>query len=121
MRIISDYFQEIYTTYAPLANDFEVALCDVPMWVDDQMNCRLLQPFTADEVLLALKQTHPHKTPGPDGLLGSFYKHHWPIIGPYVLATCLSVLNGDCSSGPLNETMIVLIPKVPSPQRVSDY
>lgn len=35
VRIISDYFHEIYTTSAPLAYDFEVALCDVPIRVDD--------------------------------------------------------------------------------------
>lgn len=82
------------------------------------MNRELLRPFTEDDILLALKQTHPHKAPGLDGLSGSFYKNHWNIVGSDVIQSCLVVLNQGFPPRSLNDTMIVLIPKVKSPRRV---
>ncbi|KAL0394948.1 UNVERIFIED_CONTAM: hypothetical protein Slati_4461000 [Sesamum latifolium] len=42
--------------------------------VTEDMNAMLTQPFTMEEVNLALKQMHPLKSPGPDGMSPIFYK-----------------------------------------------
>lgn len=37
--------------------------------------------FTNEEVDQALSQTHPMKSPGPDGFGMCFYKKHWATWG----------------------------------------
>lgn len=38
-----------------------------------------------------------------------------------MIQICLSILNSGMSPGPLNETMIVLIPKARNPKRITEY
>jgi len=40
------------------------------------MNEELLTDFKAEEVCFALKQKHPIKAPGPDGMSSIFFKHY---------------------------------------------
>lgn len=55
----------------------------------------LLQDFTKDEPLLALKHMHPTKAPGPDGIPPLFFQHHWHIIGHSITKALLLALNSD--------------------------
>lgn len=80
--------------------------------ISEEMNRRLNGEFTEEEILLAFNQMDPRKAPGIDGLSGSFYKDHWATVGEDVLCMCQEMLNGDRSVKPINETLIVLIPKV---------
>ena len=85
------------------------------------MQQELAKPFTADEVLSALKLMHPTKAPGPDGYQAIFFQKFWGIIGNDVLAVVLGFLNGEEEIAGLNETFISLIPKVKSPEVIADY
>ena len=42
-------------------------------------------------------------------------------MGRYLVETCYGFLNGDVSIKPLNSTHVVLIPKVKSPNKLSEY
>lgn len=53
--------------------------------VSDQQNDSLCQPFTAAEVVAAVKSMHPDKSPGPDGFNPCFYQKFWPEIGMDVI------------------------------------
>ena len=63
---------------------------------------------------------HPDKAPGPDGMNPGFFQHYWDVVSDDVTATCLFNLNKGVMPSGLNSTSIVLVPKVNSPERMSD-
>lgn len=81
----------------------------------------LSQIYTRAEIECALKGMGPTKAPGPDGMPAIFYQKYWSTVGNDVVATCLGVLNGQESVAGINQTLIALIPKVQSPQKVTEY
>ncbi|CAM9000705.1 unnamed protein product [Rhodiola kirilowii] len=76
------------------------------------MNERLVAPFTDGEVKRALFQMHPIKAPGVDGFTALFFQSNWKTVGKDVTREVLEVLNNGRLDGRLNETLVVLIPKV---------
>ena len=84
------------------------------------MNEVLTREFQAYEVKQALDQMHPLKAPGPNGMSPLFYQYFWPIVGDCVTKTILKFLNSNITLPNFNNTHI-LIPKVKSPSRVTDY
>ena len=85
------------------------------------MNEELLVDFKAKGVWYALKQMHLRKAPEPDGMSSIFFKHYWNIVGPEVVNCVLSSLNSSRMPCRLNETYICLIPKVKSPQNITEF
>lgn len=79
--------------------------------VTDDMNRELTAAYTRDEVTKALKQMHPMKAPGPDGMPALFYKKFWHVIGEDVILHVLNILNNGAPIASINHTNIVLIPK----------
>ncbi|XP_023925933.1 uncharacterized protein LOC112037354 [Quercus suber] len=63
-RAAISYFEEIYTTSSP--SHIEKVTNLIPVTVTEEMNMELTRGFTKDEVVAALKQLHPTKSPGPD-------------------------------------------------------
>ena len=61
------------------------------------------------------------KYPGLDGFHALFFQRNREVDGNDLPEVCLGVLNGRNSVAPLNETHVVLIPKIKNPRRVSDY
>lgn len=93
----------------------------VPCKVTHEMNNRLLSPYTEREVKDALFQMFPTKAPGPDGLPAHFYQKHWDLCGKEVTSAVLNVLNGGESPEQINQTVLVLIPKVPHPSTLAQF
>jgi hypothetical protein len=50
----------------------------------------------------------------------AFYKRFWPLPGNRVKAKVLAVLNGDEMPQGWNDTIIVLIPKTRSPEKLKN-
>ncbi|KAL0455360.1 UNVERIFIED_CONTAM: hypothetical protein Slati_0875200 [Sesamum latifolium] len=81
----------------------------------------LIKPVTAAEVKMAFFDVEEDKSPGPDGYSSGFFKAAWPIIGEEVTQAILEFfLNGKLLKQ-VNATLLVLIPKVQAPSRVSDF
>ena len=116
---MEEYYTTLFTTNHPI--DFNEILQAMQPKVTPQMNQMLDKAFTASEVHVALKQMHPLKAPGPDGMPPLFYQQFWPIVGDVVTKTILDFLNHGLSPPIFNETHIVLIPKVKEPKRVTDF
>jgi hypothetical protein len=93
----------------------------VPSKVTSLMNELLDAPFTDMEVKKALFMMHPHKAPGPDGFTAGFFQRHWSLIGPDVCSVVLAFLNGGDMPSIVNNTVLVLIPKVKNPQDLSQF
>ena len=113
------YFETIYKSNQPTC--FEASLSSITTRVSIDMNEELLADFKSKEVWYALKQMHPTKAPGPDGLSPVFFKHYWNIVGLEVVNCVLSSLNSGRMPCSLNETYICLIPKVKSPQKIMEF
>jgi hypothetical protein len=80
--------------------------------VTPEMNNQLLVPFEEKEVEEAFFQMFPTKAPGPDGLPAHLFQQHWDVCGVEVTEVVLRILKGDDDPSCVNETLIVLIPKV---------
>jgi len=76
------------------------------------MNRQLITPIEEKEVKEALFQMFPTNAPGPDGFPAHFFQRHWDMCGEEVTHVVLRVLRGEDDPAVINETMIVLIPKV---------
>ena len=85
------------------------------------MNESLDWVFTKEKVVIALKQIHPTKAPGPDGMSALFYQKYWNIMGNGITNMVLNVLNNNVSVAELNKTNISLIPKINSPKKMTDF
>ncbi|XP_074270970.1 uncharacterized protein LOC141594882 [Silene latifolia] len=61
------------------------------------------------------------KAPGPDGFQALFYQKQWSIIQHHVYDMVLKALEGKDFPEGLNDTHIVLIPKVSGPEHMSQF
>lgn len=89
--------------------------------VSEDKNRALLASYTREEVFQALKMMNPSKAPSPDGLTALFFHKFWHIVGDEVSSICLNILNDGEDISSLNTTVIVLIPKTKSAQRITEF
>lgn len=73
-KIILDYFSSIFSSGQP--SNFEASLDAVDKGVTPEMNNELLKEFKVDEVWKVLKQMHPTKSLGPNGMSPIFCKKY---------------------------------------------
>jgi hypothetical protein len=62
----------------------------------------------------------PTKTPRSFGFLAHFFQLHWDLCDTEVTNVVLRVLKGEYDPTTINNTMMVLIPKVASPEEFWD-
>ncbi|KAL9675743.1 hypothetical protein QQ045_003949 [Rhodiola kirilowii] len=120
-HIITSYFSDIFLSRvvnqdASWDHQFE----GIPKLVTKEMNDMLMAPFTEGEVKRALFQMHPTKAPGLDGFSVIFYQSNWSIVGQDVVNEALNCLNNGILNTKINETLIVLVPKVKKVERVEE-
>ncbi|KAL5824726.1 hypothetical protein ACOSQ3_020789 [Xanthoceras sorbifolium] len=77
--------------------------------------------ITGEEVRLVVFQMYPTKAPRVDGMPALFNKKIWDTIGYNVTVACLKYLNEGAVLDKINHTLITLIPKVTTAQRVSNF
>ena len=71
--------------------------------------------YTREEVKAALDHIGDLKAPGPDGFPAHFFQRNWELCGEEVTGMIIRLLNGEDSPEDINQTFIVLIPKIASP------
>lgn len=64
-----------------------------------------------EEILVTIKQMHPDKASGPDGLNPTFFQQFWSIIGRDVYECLRDWLSTGSFTTNLNDTNVVLIRK----------
>lgn len=117
--VVQQFYTNLYSAQEELVVD-EV-LHHVPVKVTEQMNDRLMRPFSAEEIDKALFAMAPLKAPGEDGFNAGFYQRHWNLIREDVTRAVLNFLNGGHMPEVVNKTVIVLIPKVKNPRNITQY
>jgi hypothetical protein len=78
-------------------------------------------PFTKKEVKEALFQMFPTKAPGPNGFPAHFFHQRWDLCGKEITSVVLRVLSGEDDPATINDTFIVLIPKVASLEELGQF
>ncbi|XP_075640643.1 uncharacterized protein LOC142612431 [Castanea sativa] len=117
--MIEEYYQRLFTTSNP--THMEAVLNSVESVVTNGMRHSLLVPYMGDEVRVALFQMHPSKALGPDGMSPFFFQRFWPIVGPDVTSVVLSVLHSGHCLRKMQHSHVVLIPKKPNPEYITEY
>ncbi|KAL3833965.1 hypothetical protein ACJIZ3_008701 [Penstemon smallii] len=118
---VIDYFQNLFTSARPSDEVISTVLESVRVKVDQQANQSLLRQYSANEVTIAIKNMHPLKSPGPDGLSALFFQKSWKYIGPDIIECVLNFLNNRLLNPKCNYTHIVLIPKVENPESMTQF
>jgi hypothetical protein len=113
------FYQKLFM--AGHTQGIEVCLADVERRITEDMNATLLKPFVAEEVVVALGQMHPLKSPRPDGFLTCFYQRSWDTVKKEVCKSVLDFLHHDIFYPFINRTYIALVPKIKPPSSLIDY
>ena len=62
-------------------------------------------------MVVALKQLHPSKSPGPDGMSALFFQKYWNIVSANVTSMVLNVLNSGMPLYDINKPILLLCRK----------
>ena len=108
-ELLVNHFADLFT--ANEDNDTRSVIDKVQTVVPQGLMQMLEEPYTREEIQIAIKQMHPTKEPGPDGMCAFFYQHYWNIVGVDIENEILEILNNNGDIRPLNQTHLVLIPK----------
>ncbi|GJZ93434.1 RNA-directed DNA polymerase, eukaryota, reverse transcriptase zinc-binding domain protein [Tanacetum coccineum] len=73
------------------------------------------------EIKEALFDIDGDKASGPDGFSSEFFKKAWDIIGEDFCSAVKEFFSSGKLLGEINATLIALIPKINSPQKVSEF
>ena len=118
-QLVTDFYKTLYTTEG--VQGMDDMLQHVPRKVTTDMNASLCAPYSNEEVKQALFQMFPTKAPGPDGFPAHFYQRHWDICGEEITNVVLRIIRGEESAASINETVLVLIPKVQNPTLLTQF
>ena len=117
--LIFDYFSNLFNSEV---NDTDPGfLQKIQPRVTTAMNDDLSAPFTPDDVKKAIFSIGDLKAPGPDGIHAIFYKKFWHLMGEEITGEVLQAVNSCSIPAKWNETMIVLIPKIDTPDFVTQF
>ncbi|XP_021743261.1 uncharacterized protein LOC110709357 [Chenopodium quinoa] len=116
---IVSYFQNLFTA------EEQQALGPLPTrifpdFTQRDWNC-LSKPFAKCEVERVVFEMGSMKAPVPDGFQALFFRKHWDLVAENVYKIALDALNGKGFPENLNETFIVLIPKVDTPEFATQF
>ncbi|KAK3206440.1 hypothetical protein Dsin_020486 [Dipteronia sinensis] len=78
-------------------------------------------PFSAEEVWVALSSCDGNKAPGPDGFNMNFIKANWGVIQQDFMNFINEFYNDGSIVKDLNNSFIVLIPKIGNPTSMRDF
>ncbi|XP_060965278.1 uncharacterized protein LOC133034246 [Cannabis sativa] len=122
---ITSQFLHFYNSLFTSQGVCDVAVTSLLQGITNRLSTHqvafLAEPYTEVEVKNALFSLSADKAPGPDGLNSLFYKSNWSTLGTNFTKAMLQILNHQGDISPINQTIIVLIPKKKNPKHVRDF
>ncbi|KAL8143578.1 hypothetical protein V2J09_016610 [Rumex salicifolius] len=121
-KLVVDFFARLYTADPEIRSSLVVPTFSVtfPQLPTSEVD-RLSAPFSGEDVWAALKSMSPYKSPGPDGYPALFYQQNWSVVGPRVTDAILKYVNQGVSLDGIENALMVLLPKVPSPMQPAEF
>lgn len=119
-RVITNYFNKLYSTAGASNSDDIVAQALRPIISADVNEVLIKQP-SPQEIGDAVFSIHADKAPGLDGFSASFFQSNWEAIGGEIVAEVQACFESHTLPPKINDTHIRLIRKILSPQAVGDY
>lgn len=116
-RIVKDYFLKLFDKGD---RPGQVCLNSFEPVISEEQNEMLVAELSFEEFSVAIKQMHPDKSAGPDGLNPAFFQNFWLLLGREVFQSCKRWLHMTEFPAELNDTNIVLIPKKEDADSVKD-
>lgn len=114
-----DYFTKLFR------RDEEVSPCEVVDLIEptitNEMNEDLCKPYNTEEISDVLFQIAPLKAPGPDGLPTRFFQRSWSTFREDIIQVVQEFFRTGTMSVGVNDTCIILIPKVAQPETLKDF
>lgn len=89
--------------------------------ITPEMNLDFSKPYSEEEIGNALFQIGPLKAPGPDGFPGRFFQRNWLLLKEDIIPAVQEFYESGNMPAGVNETCVVLIPKVPEPETMKDF
>ncbi|GKA48560.1 RNA-directed DNA polymerase, eukaryota, reverse transcriptase zinc-binding domain protein [Tanacetum coccineum] len=89
--------------------------------LNNEDDLKMVRPVSDSEIKNAMFDIEDSKAPGPDGYTSRFYKSTWSIIGKEVCTAVREFFLTGKLLGEVNATLISLVPKIPTPDKVSDF
>ena len=82
-RIVRSYYEELYARKFENLGEMDTFLekYNLPKLNAEEAE-NLNRPITADEIIAVIKKLPTHKSPGPDGFTGEFYKAFKEELAP---------------------------------------
>ncbi|KAK9951084.1 hypothetical protein M0R45_006545 [Rubus argutus] len=111
------YFKNIFTSES--SRDWSEAISVVKPIISPEMNQNLTLPISHEEIKEASFHMGADKAASPYGFHGLFYQKFWNITNEIIVGTAKDFFSTGTMVAELNMTNIVLIPKVPNPEMVS--
>ncbi|XP_074266442.1 uncharacterized protein LOC141589715 [Silene latifolia] len=119
-KIVVEYYKNLYTDDTP--DDFDA---DIPYDLFQEFSHEhwtwLNKYYSRTEIDNVIMHMESLKAPGPDGFQALFYQKQWDIVRRDVYDMVMKALEGKGMPAALNDTHIVLIPKVPAPEHISQF
>ena len=106
-NIPQDIMTQLTTLSIPTLSEFQAAQLDLPI--------------SDDEIVLAVQQLGPLKTPGPDGIPAALYQKYWSTVRIDIINMVKAFFHSSFMLKTLNHTFITLIPKIPKPEKVTQF
>lgn len=74
-----------------------------------------------EEVIKAIKEMSPYRSPGPDGFHAGFFQRTWSTTGQAAMSMVQQIMAGDALPTRLAEVLLMLIPKIEHPTALSQF
>ncbi|KAJ0577283.1 putative RNA-directed DNA polymerase [Helianthus annuus] len=89
--------------------------------LSDSEAASLIEPFSNEEIRVAVWECGNDKSPGPDGFSFAFVRHYWEKLKPHVRGIMDEFFVHGTISKSVNSSFVALIPKVLDPMSLSDF
>lgn len=118
-NLLLDFYQNLYSTSNPVF-PADLDLLILPSTSsEDNVGLSMVPPST--DIFRALTSMNLRKAPGPDGMTGLFFKSCWSIVSADVIAVVQHFFLTGVFLSTINETNLVLIPKIQHPCNPSHF
>ncbi|KAG7585838.1 Ribonuclease H domain [Arabidopsis thaliana x Arabidopsis arenosa] len=117
-EVAAAYFQNLFKSSNP--SSFDDWFSGFVPRVTEEMNKRLVEKVSAEEVKEAVFSIKATSAPGPDGMSALFYHRYWKLVGQKVTSEVQNFFDNGVMPSEWNYTHLCLLPKTHHPSQMVD-